>query len=167
MRKLVVAGALALAACGQQAEKPKAAEVPAKLPAGQYEVTAKVNSLVSTDKTPLPTFAKVGDTIVTQGCVGADGTPPAAMLATKGDQCAVADPYVRNGRMNLTLDCTRKGQGKVMSTVNGRYTAEGFTGTLTATSAFSGPGDYRLEQEITGRKVADQCSAEAGTSTKA
>lgn len=167
MRNMVVAGALALAACGQPAEQPKAAEVPAKLPAGQYEVTAKVTSLVSTDKTPLPTFAKVGDTIVTQGCVGADGTPPAAMLATKGDQCAVADPYIRNGRMNLTLDCTRKGQGKVMSTLNGSYTADGFTGTLTATSTFSGSGDYRLVEEISGRKVADQCSPEAADNTKA
>ncbi|GAA3997350.1 DUF3617 domain-containing protein [Sphingomonas humi] len=156
---------LGLAACGQEAEAPKKAEVPAKLAAGTYEVTATVKSLASTDKTPVPTFAKVGDTVKSQGCVGDDGLPAPELLAAKGDQCTVTDPYVRSGRMNVTLDCNRKGQGKVMTIFNGKYDAEGFSGSLNANSSFSGPGDYTLVEEITARKVADQCSA-AGADTK-
>lgn len=156
---LIVTSAFALAACGQEAAAPPAkVAAPARLPAGQYEVTATVESLASTDKTPVPTFAKAGDTATAQGCVGEDGVPKAELLAAPGDACAVKEPYIRGGRMNLTLDCTRPGQGKVMATVDGKYTAEGFTGTLIATTAFVGSGDYRLVEKLTARKVADQCT---------
>lgn len=167
MRGLMIVGALTLASCGQEAAKTEKAAIPAKLPAGQYEVTATVKSLASTDKTPVPTFAKTGDTMTTQGCVGADGLPAAELLAAKGDVCQLQNPYVRSGRMNFQLDCNRKGQGKVMADVSGKYTAEGFTGTLTATSFFSGPGDYKLVEEITARKVADQCTAAPTEAAKA
>jgi hypothetical protein len=155
----LTAATFGLAACGQEAEAPKQAATPATLPAGTYEVTATVKSLVSTDKTPVPTFAKAGDTMTTRGCVGADGLPAPELLAAKGDVCEVQNPYVRSGRMNVTLDCNRKGQGKVMTMIDGKYDAQGFTGTLTATSSFSGPGDYKLVEDITARKVADQCTA--------
>ena len=75
MRSFVLLGTVLLAACSQEAPKQAPKAAPATLPAGTYEVTATVKSLVSTDKTPLPTFAKVGDVINTQGCVGADGLP--------------------------------------------------------------------------------------------
>ena len=61
--------------------------------------------------------------------------------------------------MNLTLDCNRKGQGQVMTMLDGKYDAEGFTGTLTASSSFSGPGDYKLVEDVVARKVSDQCTA--------
>nr|WP_314442224.1 DUF3617 family protein [uncultured Sphingomonas sp.] len=168
-RIAMVAGCLALAACGQeQAEAPKKAAAPATLPAGTYEVTATVTSLVSTDKTPLPTFAKQGDTITSRGCVGADGLPAPELLATRGDTCRIQDPYVRSGRMNVTLDCNRAGQGQVMTMLDGKFDAEGFTGTLTASSSFPGSGDYKMVQDITARKVADQCTAapEGGAEVK-
>lgn len=166
---IIIAGSLALAACGGEApQKKEAAEAaPAKLPAGQYEVTGTVKSLRSTDKTPLPTFAKVGDVITTQGCVGEDGLPAPELLAAKGDVCQIQNPYVRSGRMNLTLDCNRTGQGKVMAQMDGRYTADGFTGTLTVNSMFSGAGDYELVEEIVARKVADQCTATPEAAQKA
>lgn len=161
MRAFMITGlALALAACGgEEAAAPKKEAPPAKLPAGEYEVTATVTSLTSTDNTPLPTFAKQGEVITTRGCVGADGLPAPELLAARGDVCTLQNPFVRNGRMNFQLNCDREGQGNVMADVNGTYTAEGFTGTLTATSFFPGSGDYRMVQELTARKVADQCSA--------
>ena len=162
MRNVVLLGAVLLAGCSQEAPKEVARAAPATLPAGTYEVTATVKSLVSTDKTPLPTFAKVGDVMKTSGCVGADGLPAPELLAAKGDQCTLTDPYVRSGRMNVTLDCSRTGQGKVNAILDGKYDAEGFTGTLTANSSFSGPGDYRLVEEITARKTGDQCTAATG-----
>jgi hypothetical protein len=167
-RTLATLMVLSLAGCGQEAGAPKKAETPATLPAGTYEVTATVKSLVSTDKTPVPTFAKAGDTITTRGCVGADGLPAPELLAAKGDTCELQNPYVRNGRMNVTLDCNRKGQGKVMTMLDGKYDAAGFTGTLTATSSFAGSGDYKLVEEVTARKVGDQCTPAAGAAeTKA
>jgi hypothetical protein len=163
MRALVIIGTLALAACGQEAEAPKKAAAPATIPPGEYEVTAIVKSLRSTDKTPLPTFAKQGDTRTVRGCVGSDGLPAPELLAARGDSCKIQNPFVSNGRMNFQLNCDRPGQGNVMSDVTGTFTAEGFTGTLIATSFFTGSGDYRLEEEITARKVADQCTAGGGT----
>jgi hypothetical protein len=158
-RIVLLVSCLALAACSQEAEAPKKAAAPAKLPPGTYEVQATVKTLVSTDKTPVPTFAKVGDTITTRGCVGADGLPAPELLAAKGDVCEIQNPYVRGGRMNVTLDCNRKGQGQVMTMLDGKYDAEGFTGTLTASSSFVGSGDYKLVQDVTSRKIADQCTA--------
>jgi hypothetical protein len=125
-------------------------------------VTVKTTSLVSADNTPVPTFAKQGDTRTVRGCVGADGLPAADLLATKGDTCELQNPYVRSGRLNFQLNCTRKGQGQVMADVTGSYTAEGFTGTINANSFFTGSGDFKLIEEVTARKVADQCSAPAG-----
>lgn len=159
MRSFVLFGTVLLAACSQEAPKEAPKAAPATLPAGAYEVTATVKSLVSTDKTPLPTFTKVGEVIKTQGCVGADGLPAPELLAAKGDQCTLTDPYVRSGRMNVTLTCNRTGQGKVNAILDGKYDAEGFTGALTSSSSFSGPGDYKLVEDVVARKVADQCTA--------
>jgi hypothetical protein len=130
-------------------------------------VTTTVTSLRSTDKTPVPTFAQVGNATTTQGCVAEDGLPAPELLAARGDMCQIENPYVRSGRMNLTLACDRKGQGKVMAQVDGRYTTDGFTGTLTAASMFPGSGDYELVQEITARKVGDRCTADPGRKSAA
>jgi hypothetical protein len=160
---LMTAGALLLAGCGGE-EAPvqnTAAAAPAKLTPGRYEMTATVASFRSTDgKTPVVS-AKQGDKISTSGCVGADGAPPAELFAAKGDQCTVQNPYVRNGRMNLTLDCTRTGTpGKIMAEVNGSFTADGLSGTASTTSFIQGPGDYELRTDIAGRRVGE-CSAGA------
>jgi hypothetical protein len=159
MRNVVLLGTALLAACSQEAPREAVKAAPATLPPGTYEVTATVKSLVSTDKSPLPTFTKVGEVITSRGCVGADGLPTAELLAAKGDSCQVQNPYIRSGRMNLTLDCNRKGQGQIMTMVDGKYDAEGFTGTANASSSFPGSGDYKLVQDVVARKVADQCTA--------
>lgn len=152
---LIAAGAALLAGCGGEAQQKKeASAVPAKLTPGEYEVTATVKSFRSTDGNTPVLAAKQGDTITSQGCVGADGTPPPELFAAKGDACTVQNPYVRNGRMNLTLDCTRKGTpGKIMGEVNGSFTADGLTGSATTTSFIQGPGDYELRTDIAGRRV--------------
>lgn len=165
---LIAASAVLLSACGEgEAEAPKKVAAPATLPAGDYEVTIKVASLVSADNTPVPTFAKQGDTRTVRGCVGADGLPAADLLATKGDTCELQNPYVRSGRLNFQLNCNRKGQGQVSADVNGSYTAEGFTGTVNTSSFFTGSGDFKLVEEVTARKVADQCSPAADAKAKA
>ena len=133
---------------------------------GEYEVTLTTASLTSADGTPVPTFTKQGDSRTVRGCVGADGLPAADLLATGGDRCELQNPFVSRGRMNFQLSCNRPGQGKVMNDVSGTYTAEGFSGTLSASSFFAGSGDFRLTQDISARKVADQCSAPAAATGK-
>lgn len=169
MRALFITSlALALAACGGEEAAPKKEARPATLPAGEYEVTATTTSLASTDKTPVPTFTKQGEVVTSRGCVGADGLPAPELLATRGDSCEIQNPFVSNGRMSLQLTCDRPGQGNVNADLTGTFTADGFTGTLMAQSSFAGSGDFRLVQEITARKVADQCTAApAGAAPKA
>jgi hypothetical protein len=156
---LTAAGALLLAACAEDAPQNAVAAAPAKLAPGQYEVVTTVSNFRSTDgKTPI-IAAKQGDRITSQACVGADGTPPPELFAAKGDACTVQNPYIRNGRMDLTLDCTRQGaSGKIMSQVNGQFTAEGITGTVDTNTALSGDGDYQMRADIAGRRVGE-CTA--------
>jgi hypothetical protein len=168
MRTIIAATAFLLSACGSEtAEAPKQAAAPATLPPGEYEVTSRVTQLRSTDNSPLPTFAKQGESRTARGCVGADGLPAPELLAARGDRCQLQNPYVRSGRLSFQLNCTRSGQGQVNADVSGTYTAEGFTGTVTTASLFAGAGDYQLVEEITARKVSDTCTAAPdGAATK-
>jgi hypothetical protein len=162
MKRIVVAASAAvlLAGCGtDEPAAPATAAKAAKLAPGQYEVQATVTSFRSTDgNSPLVT-AKQGDVVTSQACVGADGVPPPELFAAKGDSCTVQSPYVRGGRMNLTLDCNRKGSnGKIMTEVNGSFTADGLEGSVNTTSFIQGPGDYELRADLKGRRVGE-CTA--------
>ena len=164
MRLMIIAATAALmAGCSDDAPVANtAAAVPAKLTPGQYEVTATVNSFRSTDGQTPVLQAKTGDTIVSRACVGADGSPPAELFGTKGDVCTVQNPYIRNGRMNLTLDCTRPGTpGKIMAEVNGSFTADSLKGSASTTSFIQGPGDYELRADLAGRRVGECTGAPA------
>ena len=160
MRTLsIVLGAASLAACSSEAPPPPPAAAPAKLAAGEYEVTATVTGFRSTDGATPVLAAKQGDTVTSRACVGADGAPPPALFAAKGDVCTANNAYVRNGRMNLQLDCTRSGTpGKIMSEVNGSFTADGLKGSMTTNSFIQGTGDYELRADLAGRRVGE-CSA--------
>jgi hypothetical protein len=152
--------ALPLGACGgEPAENAVAAAAPQKLPAGEYEVQAKVTSIRSTDgKTPLVRH-KVGDVLIGRGCVDDKGAPAPALFAAEGDQCRANDGYFSGGRINMTLDCTRKGvAGRIMVNVDGRTSAEGMSGNATTTSFIDGPGDYELRAELSGKRTG-ACSA--------
>ena len=118
-----------------------------------------VLSVDTSDKTPLPTFAKTGDKRTYTGCAVASGAVPIEATGADGEVCREQNAYVRNGRMSIELNCNRKGKGSVNASFDGKYDAAGFSGTLTSSSSFPGPGDYKMVEEITARKVADQCSA--------
>jgi hypothetical protein len=155
-------GVLALVAtltgCGG-AETKTVAEPPAKLPPGEYTVTAKVDTLRSTDKTTPATKAKLGETVSTTGCVGADNQPAAELFAATGDKCTAKDSYVRSGRLNVSFACSRAGKpGDVMVSADGRYTADGFTGKATTNTYFAGDGDYTQVSSLTAKRVG-QCKA--------
>ena len=156
---LAAGAAVLLVGCGsEQAAAPVKAE---KLTPGHYEVQATVASFRSTDGNTPQVQAKQGEVVTTQACVGADGVPPPELFAAKGDQCTVQSPYVRGGRMNLTIDCNRPGtDGKIMTEVNGSFTADSLDGSVSTTSFIQGPGDYELKADVKGRRVGE-CRAAA------
>ena len=93
-------------------------EAATALKPGQYQADWKVASLRSVDKTTPATNLKQGATGRTTACV-TDQIDP-ALFAEDGDSCTIANPYVRNGRLQMDLTCTRKGQdGQVRQSVSG------------------------------------------------
>ncbi|WP_114227699.1 MULTISPECIES: DUF3617 domain-containing protein [Sphingomonas] len=154
---LLTGATLSLAGCDDAAPAnngAKAAAAPDTLPAGEYEVQAKVTSLRSTDgKVPLVKH-KEGDVITSKGCVDAKGVPAPALFAAAGDECSVQNPYFSGGTINVTLSCTRKGvNGRIMVNVDGETTATGLKGHAVTTTFIDGPGDYDLKTELTGKRV--------------
>ena len=85
-------------------------EVPAKLAAGLYEVTAEVTELASTDRTTPATKLKQGDRQVIKACVSAEGKPEAGAARRRRRQCEIKNSYIRNGRMSAQMSCTRDGR---------------------------------------------------------
>ena len=147
---MMVAG---LAACGQEAARPVAAEVPKTLPAGEYEVAGEVTKLASADKTTPATRLKPGDKATLRACVAADGTPDPAMFVEAGDKCTVNNSYGRSGRMSVQYTCQRAGKGDVFVNADGNYKADSFEAVVVAASAFSGTGDYNLTRRLTARRI--------------
>src|SRR5215211_8065486 len=106
MRTIFVAVTAAglMAACsgdGGTAADPEETRVDALKP-GEYEITAKVASLRSTDKTTPETQSKLGDPAkVARICVPADGTIDSAAFVEAAETCKAMDNYMRGGRMSL------------------------------------------------------------------
>ena len=154
------ASVTALAACGNE-PTPAAApaeEAAAKLAAGEYEVSTKVEDLRSTDNTTPATKAKLAAAdaapVVHRACIAADGEIAPAMFAEAGDECATENSYVRSGKINLTLNCKRTGNpGQILQSVAGKFEADSFTATVNTGTYFSGSGDYAMRRTMTAKRV--------------
>ena len=163
MRKLMITAtaALLLAAC-DSGEPAKTAEpaTPATLPAGEYSFTSEVTKLASTDKTTPASKLKMGAKEDGKTCVGADGMIDQALFTEAGDKCTVTGSYVRSGRISMQYQCNRPGKGGLYPNADGNYTADGFEVLASASSQFSGTGDYALTRHIVAKRVGD-CTASA------
>lgn len=172
--KLVCAGglALALAACGGEKKDEAtaaaaAAEAPAKLAGGLYEVSAEVTQLASTDNSTPATKLKQGETQIIKACVSADGQPDPALLGEVGDKCEIKNSYIRMGRMSAQMSCSREGHvGYVMPAMMGSYSADGFEGEISTLTYFSENGDYRLTRKVTAKRIGD-CPADGAAKAPA
>ena len=155
--RIVVVGAiaLALAACG--GEQPAAVEqAAASLTGGLYELSAEVTGVAATGKGAPATKLKLGDRLVTRACVGAYGKPAPELLAEEGDKCQFKESYVRNGRMNGQMSCTRKGaDGNIAPIFDGTFKADSFEGEITTATQLYNGGDYRLTRKVTAKRVGD------------
>ncbi|QIK79036.1 DUF3617 family protein [Sphingomonas piscis] len=155
------AAALMLSACGGDATEANntADAAPTSLQAGEYEISARVDDLRSTDKTTPSTKLEVGGApAVTRACIGPDNAIPPAALGEAGDSCTARETYIRNGRLNLQLMCKRPGKGDITHAVDGQFKADSFDAQVISGTSFSGTGDYAMTRSITAKRVGD-CAA--------
>jgi hypothetical protein len=162
MRTIIlgVAAAGLLAACsGDTAKEAKKEAKADALQPGEYEFTAVVDSVSSTDNTTPATNMKVSaegeETEKVRVCVGKDGAIDPLIFAEAGDQCTPSSTYMRGGRMSLQFNCNRAKRGTLTQLVDGNFTATSFEAKVITSSYFSGPGDYALSRTLTGRRVGD------------
>ena len=160
MMGLAVEGLLA-GCSGDTAPKPEEEAKAAALQPGEYEITAKIDEVHSTDKTTPVTKAKAGDPPTTRrACVAADGSIAAEAFSDTGDKCAVSSSYIRGGRMSVQLTCSRT-NGQVMQLADGDFKADSFEAKLKTATYFAGPGDYEMTRTMTGKRVGDCPAASA------
>jgi len=164
MRLIVMtaASAVLLASCGDEAAAPANNDVAvaAALTPGEYELTAKVDELRSTDKTTPATTSKVGaDPVVTKTCVGPDNAMDSAAFIEARETCTPSDSYMKDGRMNLQYKCNRPGKGQLTQLVDGDFTADSFTAQVRTATYYAGSGDYELVRSVTGKRVGDCAKA--------
>jgi hypothetical protein len=156
----VTALAMALCACGEKAAPVE--ETAQSLSAGLYQLDAEVKTLIATEKLPPATKLKLGDKQQVKACVAADGTPAPELFAEDGDKCEYKDKYIRDGRINAQLSCTRKGiDGQIAPAMNGTFKADSFEGRVTTGTYLYNDGDYQLVRKVTARRIGD-CPPEPG-----
>ena len=164
MRTIILGLAAAglLAGCsGDTAPKPEDVQA-AELKPGEYEISAKIDDVHSTDKTTLAIKAKAGDPpTIRRACVAAAGGIAAEAFADAGDKCAESSSYLRNGRLSLQLTCSRPDKGQVMQLADGNFKVDSFEAKLTTATYFAGPGDYQMTRTFTGKRVGDCPAASA------
>lgn len=155
---------LMLAACGGAGEEKKAEEAAAAtMEAGQWATDFEVTSIRSTDKTEPALKAAAGDKESGSACIpaGKEATPPGDLFAGPGYECATQNSYIRNGRINMSLKCSRPGiEGDIMHTVQGSYTGTTFEGKVDTITYLPGRGDFEMSRKMTGRKTGPTCAAE-------
>ena len=158
MLRIVIAASAAIlvSACSEEAPVKQEEAAATALSAGQYEASWKVASLRSIDKSTPLTNLKQDASGTTTACVAADGTVDPALFAEDGDTCTISNPYVRNGRMNLSLTCTREGSGgEVRQSVSGTFKADSLDTQVSTTTYLSGFGDYAMTRTVTAKRVGE------------
>ena len=160
MRKLVIAAGAAalLGGCGGEApvKNDTEAEV-ASISPGQYQADWKVASLRIIDKNKTAaTNLKQDATGQTTACVAEGGSIDPALFAEDGDTCKAANPYMRNGRLQMDLTCTRQGaSGQVRQSVSGTFTADKIEAEVSTTTYLSGYGDYAMSRTFTAKRLGE------------
>ena len=156
MRAVAIGMLLIVAGCsdtgGAEKEKAKAAAAPE---AGQWEVASEVTAFRAMDngepKINTPQGTRTAEAI----CVGAGegGRPDPALFAGADYECQYGDYYMRNGRMNLTMQCTRESMpGTIGITVEGTFQGSEFAVNRTIDTSLTSDGDVQITSRLTGRR---------------
>lgn len=169
MRLVLVLPILLVAACGSGEESPtnKAAPKAASLAAGQWELTAETGNVRTLDQGTPKIEATSGARITETVCVGSDTRPPTALFAGAGYQCRYENYYLRNGRINITLSCSREGmQGTIDMSADGSFDGETLQYDRNLRTSLAGDGDVEIDARVTGRRTG-QCTPETPVANEA
>ena len=163
MRSAAIIAILSLAACGGGgAEQNKAADRPASLAAGQWELTSEVTAFSVPDAGRAQINTPVGTRTTQSVCVGA-GRPPSTLFSGEGYVCRYDNYYVRRGRINVSMLCSREGlEGGIPMVVDGPFTADTIEFVREISTNLAGAGDVRITAHVTGRRTGDCTPAPAG-----
>ena len=160
----LIAIAALVAGCGETKPADNGSEqVPAALNPGEYEVTTLVESLRSTDQTEPATKARAdGKAYTHRACVSSDGSVEPKMFSEEGDECRIDNVYARNGRLTLSLSCSRpSAPGTVAQSISGTFTADAFEATVQTATYLTGAGDYAMTRKMTGKRLGECTAAPA------
>jgi hypothetical protein len=150
----------AIAACGEAESDEKVAPKASSLTPGQWELTSEVTAFETVDEGEARINTPVGTRATELVCVGA-GRPPATLFAGEGYRCNFDNYYLRNGRLNVTLQCAREElSGSVPIAAAGTFEAESLEYERQLRTILSTDGDVELTARVTGRRVGE-CPPEA------
>lgn len=152
MRALAFIPVVILAACGGgETEQNKVATKAATIAPGQWELASEVTAFTVVDQGTPQIDTPVGTRVTETVCV-AEGRPPTALFSGEDYRCRYDNYYVRNGRLNVTMQCTREGlSGGIPMAVDGRFEEETLEYTRDLNSVLAGGGDVRVSARVTGR----------------
>jgi hypothetical protein len=156
MRFMACIPLLFVAACGDgAAEQNIAAPKASSLTPGQWELTSEVTAFQTVDQGAPKIDTPVGTRATELVCVG-EGRPPATLFAGEGYRCNVDNYYLRNGRINVTMQCAREElSGAVPITVAGSFEAESLEYVRELRTVLAGDGDVQVTAKVTGRRTGD------------
>lgn len=169
MRKIVALPLLFAAACGSTpAEKNEAAPAAAaSIAAGQWELTSEVTSFRTVDQGAPKINTPVGTRATQSICVSGD-RPSDDFFAGDDLTCTDGAYYARNGRLNVTLSCTRQGlDGQIGIGADGNFTADSVTFTRNTRTVLASDGDVEIDTRVTGRRTGDCAPAAEGDNAAA
>ena len=161
MRILGLIPVLVLAACGGNggAETNEAAAKAASPEPGQWELATEVTAFRTVDEGAPKIVATVGERATENVCVAPGGQLPAELFAGAGYDCSYGTYYVRNGRVNVTLDCRREGlDGMVAIAAEGNSASDTAEFTRNVRTALATDGDVEIATRVSGRRTGE-CSA--------
>ncbi len=156
MRVVALMGLLALAACGESGTggNKAAAGRAAALEPGQWELVSEVTGFDRADEGAPKIDTPVGTRATESVCVPAGGRLPAALFAGAGYECDYGNYYVRNGRVNVTMNCRRDGlEGSVPMTVDGSFEPRSLSYRRNLRTILSTDGDVEIDARVTGRRT--------------
>ncbi len=155
MRAIAFIPLLCLAACGGgESQKNEAAPAAASnIAAGQWELATEVTAFRAADAGAPKINTPVGTRATESVCIG-EGRPPAAFFAGDGYACTDGAYYVRNGRLNVTMACTRAGlDGSIEIMADGTFGADSTEFSRTTRTMLTSDGDAEITTRVTGRRT--------------
>jgi hypothetical protein len=162
MRILALIPLLFVASCGEAPSGDKAEPVTAAFTPGQWELTAEVIRFQPADHGTPKIAAPVGTRTTGSYCAARGHELPTEFFSDPGYRCNYGSYYVRNGRVNVTLSCTRPGlSGGIAISAEGRFEAGSVEFERDLRTALDGDGDVAIAARVTGRRTGD-CAAQTG-----